>query len=159
MASETPPAAYSPKAKGDDEVLSNRTFTGRGEAQEAPEGEAPIAGHQGDPIPWETGEEGCAEFGPQPYLIPEADTALESGRQPSSAGGGAPVPPATSVQPEVPDTLSAALKSASIVEEHRDLMGGVIEKIQSAESGLNGACISLITGFEVCCEVSKSVVV
>ena len=68
-----------------------------------------------------------------------------------------PVPPATSVQPEVPDTLSAALKSTSIVDEHRALMGAVIEKIQSAESGLNGACISLITGFAVC--FSKSVMV
>ena len=76
--------------------------------------------------------------------------ASELGRQPPSAGGGAPVPPATSVQPEVPDTLLVVLKSASIVEEHRALMGAVIEKIQSAESGLNEACISLITGFEVC---------
>ena len=61
-----------------------------------------------------------------------------------------PVPPATSVQPEVSDALLVALKSASIVDEHRALMGAVIEKIQSAESGLNGACISLIKGFEVC---------
>jgi len=59
----------------------------------------------------------------------------------------------------VPDTLSAALKSASIIEGHRALMGAVLEKIQSAESGLNEACISLITGFEVCCEVSKGVIV
>ena len=50
-----------------------------------------------------------------------------------------------------------ALKSASIIDEHRALMGAVIEKIQSAESGLNGACISLIKGFEVC--FSKSVIV
>ena len=51
MASETPPAAYSPTVKGDDEVLSQRTFPGRGEDQEAPEGEAPVAEHQGEPIP------------------------------------------------------------------------------------------------------------
>ena len=57
---------------------------------------------------------------------------------------------ATSVHPGVPYTLLAALKGASIVDEHRALMGAVIEKIQSAESGLNEACISLITGFEVC---------
>ena len=72
---------------------------------------------------------------------------------------GALVPPETSAQPEVPDTLSAALKSTSIVEEHRALMGATIEKIQSTESGLTEACISLIMGFEVCCEVSKSVIV
>ena len=76
--------------------------------------------------------------------------APESGRQHPSAGGGAPVPPAISAQPEVPDTLSAVLKSASINEEHHALMGAVIEKIQSAASGLNEACISLITGFEAC---------
>ena len=61
-----------------------------------------------------------------------------------------PVPSANSVQPEVPDALLAALKSASIIDEHRALMGAVIEKIQSAESGLNESCISLIRGFEVC---------
>ena len=61
-----------------------------------------------------------------------------------------PVPLAISVQPEVPDTLSAAQKSASIVDEHRALMGAVIEKIQSTESGLDEPCISLIRGFEVC---------
>ena len=55
MASETPPATYSPKAKGDDEVLSQRTFLGRGEDQEAPEGEAPVAEHQGESHPLETG--------------------------------------------------------------------------------------------------------
>ena len=61
-----------------------------------------------------------------------------------------PVLPATSVQPEVLDSLLAALKGASIVDEYRALMGAVIEKIQSAESELNESCISLIRGFEVC---------
>ena len=98
----------------------------------------------------DTDGRGYLKFGPQPDTFLEIDTAPESDRQTPSAGGGAPVPPATSVQPEVPDTLSAALKSASIVEEHRALMGAVIEKIQFAESGMNEACISLITGFEVC---------
>ena len=59
-------------------------------------------------------------------------------------------PLATSVQPEVSDALLVALKSASIVDEHRALMGAVIEKIQSTGSGLNEACINLIRGFEVC---------
>ena len=60
-----------------------------------------------------------------------------------------PVPPATSVQPEVPDALLSALKSASIIDEHRALMGAVIKKIRSAESGLSEACTSLLTGSEV----------
>ena len=90
------------------------------------------------------------EFGPQPDAIPETNMVPESGRRSPSARGGVPVPPATSVQLEVLDTLLAALKSASIVDKHHALMGAVIEKIQSAESGLNEACISLIRGFEVC---------
>ena len=101
---------------------------------------------------------GYLKFGPQPDTVPKTNTAPESGMQPSSTEGGAPVPPATSVQPKVPDTLSAVLKNTSIIEEHRALMGAMIEKIRSAESGLTKACISLITGFEVCCEVLKSVI-
>ena len=42
-----------------------------------------------------------------------------------------------------------ALRSASVVDEHHVLMGAVIEKVQSAKSGLNEACGSLLTGFEV----------
>ena len=109
MASETPPAAYSPKAKGDDEVLSQRTFLGRGEAQEAPEGEALVTEHQGEPIPMETGDEGRTQFGPPLGMDPETHMALESDKKPPSREGGAPVPPATSVQPEAPDNLLEAL--------------------------------------------------
>ena len=63
--------------------------------------------------------------------------------------GGKPVPPATSVQAELLGGLSIALNSASIIDEHRALMGAMIEKIQSVESGLNESCLSLIKGFEV----------
>ena len=35
------------------------------------------------------------------------------------------------------------------MDEHRALMGVVIEKVQSAKSGLTEACSSLLTGFEV----------
>jgi hypothetical protein len=60
-----------------------------------------------------------------------------------------PVPPVTSVQPEAPNTLLDAPRSASIIEEHRALMGTVVEKIQSAKSELTEAYTSLLTGFEV----------
>ena len=60
-----------------------------------------------------------------------------------------PVPPVTSVQPEAPDNPLEALRGASIVDEHRVLMGTVIEKVQSAENGLNEACSNPLTGFEV----------
>ena len=35
------------------------------------------------------------------------------------------------------------------MDEHRVLMGAVIEKVQSAKSGLKEACNNLLTGFEV----------
>ena len=104
----------------------------------------------GEKIPMEVDGGSHLEFASESDAIPEANTAPESSRRPPSAGGGVPVPPAISVQPEVPDVLLATLKSASIVDEHRALMGAVIKEIKSAESGLNEAYISLIRGFEVC---------
>ena len=41
------------------------------------------------------------------------------------------------------------LQSASIMDEHRILMGVVVEKVQSSKSRLNEACGSLLTGFKV----------
>ena len=46
--------------------------------------------------------------------------------------------------------LMDALQSAPVLEEHCTLMGTVVEKVQSAKSGLNDAFTSLLTGFEVC---------
>ena len=48
-----------------------------------------------------------------------------------------------------PEELKILLGRASISEEHRALMGTVIERISSAESGLDEAVKSLLTGFEV----------
>ena len=50
---------------------------------------------------------------------------------------------------ELQKLMMEALRGASVVDEHRVLMGAVIKKIQSAKSGLNEACSSLLTGFEV----------
>ena len=153
MASMSPPTAYSLGAKDDTEVLSQRTAPSRGGAQdavqEAPQGETSAAGHTGEQIPMETGEEGRIQFGPQPNTIPGTSTALESGTHLPSKEGGAPIPPMAPVQPGAPDNLMEALRGASIVDEHRVLMGTVIEKVQSVKSGLNEACNNLLTGFEV----------
>ena len=46
--------------------------------------------------------------------------------------------------------MEEALQHASTMEEHRTLMGAVMEKFQSAKSGLNEVFSSLLTGFEVC---------
>ena len=48
-----------------------------------------------------------------------------------------------------PNTLTGLLESAALLEDHRTLMGTVLEKISSATSGLNGAFRSLLKGFEV----------
>ena len=153
MASESPPAAYSPTAKGHAKVLSRTIFPGQGEVQEAvrvaPEGETSVAEHLGEQVPMETGDGGRVPFSPQPDTVPETYAPPESGEQPPSREGGVPVLPATSVQPEAPDNLLEALRGASIVEEHRILMGTVIERVQSVKSVLTEACGSLLTGFEV----------
>ena len=47
------------------------------------------------------------------------------------------------------EELMILLGRASISEEHRTLMGTVIGRISSAESGLHEAVRSLLTGFEV----------
>ena len=47
------------------------------------------------------------------------------------------------------EELKDLLGRASISEDHRALMGAVIERISSAESGLHEAVRSLLTGFEV----------
>ena len=57
--------------------------------------------------------------------------------------------PVTSVHSEAPDNLLEALRTASIDEEHRTIMSAVIQKVQSAKSGLTEACTSLLIGFEV----------
>ena len=97
----------------------------------------------------ETGDGGHIQSSPQPNTIPETYTAPESGKQPPSQEGGAPIPPVTSVHPEAPDNLPKALRGASIVEEHRILMGTVVERVRFVKSGLTEACTSLLTGFEV----------
>ena len=48
-----------------------------------------------------------------------------------------------------PVELQDLLKRASMLEDHRTLMGDVIERISSAETGLYEAVGSLLTGFEV----------
>ena len=132
------PAASSPKAMDDTEVLSRR-IPGQVEVRETirvgPEGETSGAGHMGERIPMETGSGGHIQFIPQPDTVPEPPTAPESGKQPLSKEGGAPTPSMTSVHPEAPDNLLEALRGASIVEEHRILMGTVVERVWSVKSG------------------------
>ena len=75
-------------------------------------------------------------------------SVLDRGRQ-TPAKRSKPIEPASSVHQEAPDNLLEVLKGASIDEEHRAIISTVVQKVQSAKSGLNEACASLPTGFEV----------
>ena len=110
---------------------------------EAPQGDLPDSKPEGGKAP-----EG-SKSGPGPDTAPEPSAVPESNRQRLHKKG-KPAAPATSVHPEAPDNLLEALNGASIDEEHRTIMSAVIQKVQSAKSGLMEACTSLLTGFEVC---------
>ena len=56
---------------------------------------------------------------------------------------------------EAPDNLLEVLNGASSNEEHRTIMSAVIQKVQSAKSGLTEACASILTCFEVSKEYVK----
>jgi hypothetical protein len=45
--------------------------------------------------------------------------------------------------------MGEALSSASISEEHRTLMGTVLQSIRSVDTGLKAAFNGLLTGFQV----------
>ena len=86
--------------------------------------------------------EGFSESGrgEDSYVAPQGSPrpAFERGHRTSPALSGARS-----------EELKILLGRASISEEHRALMGSVIERISSAESGLHEAVRSLLTGFEV----------
>ena len=77
----------------------------------------------------ETDDGGPDQSGPQPDIIPKTHVAPESGEQPPSKEGGAPIPPVPPVHPGAPDNLMEALRGASVVDEHCVLMGAVIKKV------------------------------
>ena len=110
---------------------------------EAPQGDLPDSRRKGEKPPK------GSKSGPGPDTAPEPSMVPESGRRPPSKKG-KPTTPVTSVQPETPDNLLEVLNGASIDEEHRTVMSVVIQKVQSAKSGLTEAWASLLTCFEVC---------
>ena len=115
---------------------------------DAPQGDLPDSRPKGGKAP-----EG-SKSGPGP------DIALEPSRVPESdrrrlRKKGEPMTPATSVHPGAPDDLLEVLNDDSIDEEHRTIMSAVIQKVQSAKSGLTEACASLLTSFEVSKEYVK----
>ena len=142
MDSDPVPTATSPHLADDAELLSQEAPDQGWTILEAPRDDLPDSGSRGDGVPE------SSEFGPQPNTAPDPPTVPSSGGRSPSNGGETPVL-VTSVHPEAPDTMLEALHSASIEEEHRTIMSAVIQKVQSAKSGLTEACSSLLTGFLV----------
>ena len=117
-------------------------------ALETPQCEIPDVGHMGSKIPIDYADKSRSKLGSQPDTVPEPTKVSNLGRQPL-AKEGKTIVPMTSVTPEASDSLLEVLRGASMDEEHRTLMSAVIQKVQSAKSGLTEACTSLLTGFEV----------
>ena len=137
------PTASSPLPTDDAEVESQNGLNQEEVVLEAPQGDLPDSRTKGGKAP-----EG-SKSGPGPDTAPEPSTAAESDRRRLHKKG-KPATPATSVHPEAPDNFLEVLNGASIDEEHRTVMSAVLQKVQSAKSGLTEACTSLLTGFEVC---------
>ena len=146
MESETPSHASSPLRADDFEVSSQRISPDHqaawGTMKTTPEGGTSIIKGPGGAAPTGASNEGPKLSGLQPK------TTLGSSR--CTPLKGMHTPAAASRNPEVPDTLMSTLQSVSISEEHRTLMGTVVERVLSARSGLNEAFMGLLRGFEVC---------
>ena len=147
MNSDSLPTASSPRPTDDAEVLSQRELNQGETVPEVPQGDIPGAGRTRGKTPLGPNA-GGSKSSPQPNTAPEPPAVPDSIRQPL-AKGGKPSVPMASVHPEASDNLLEALRGASIDEEHRTIMSAVIEKVQSAKSGLTEACASLLIGFQV----------
>ena len=134
--------ASSPHPTDGAEVASQQVPSQEEVVLEAPQGNLPDSRRKGDRTPK------GSKSGLEPDTAPEPSVVLESCRRPLHKKGETATPVA-SIQQEAPDNLLEALNGASIDEEHRTVMSVVIQKVQSAKSGLTEACTSLLTGFEV----------
>jgi hypothetical protein len=136
------PPAVSPRTADDAEVASRQALGQEEEVPEEPQGNLPDSRSEGDKTPQ------GSKSGFKPDTAPESSTVPDRGRR-TPAKRSKPIETVSSVQPEAPDNLLEVLEGASIDEEHRTIMSTVIQKVQSAKSGLTEACASLLTGFEV----------
>ena len=129
MNSDSLPTTSTPFPTDNVEVLSQKAPSQGEVVLGAPRGDFPDPGYQGSEAPM------GFEFGPQPDTVPEPSMVRDSGRR-SPIKGAQPSVLVFPVQPEAPDNLLEALRCASIVDEHRILMGTVIERVQSVKNGL-----------------------
>ena len=145
MESETPPQASSPNRADDFEVSSRRISPDQQEVQRMikimTQGETSVAQGLGCAVPMGTNDKESGLSGLQP------DMTLGLRRHIPSKG--VHTPTAASQDLEAPDTLMGMLRYSSVSEEHRTLMGAVVERVLSVKSGLNEAFTGLLRGFEV----------
>ena len=97
-------------------------------------------GEAGDP------EVSSRRVSPNPAGVEGSHMSPQGSPRPAFDGGHRTSPAPSDARSE---ELMILLGRASISEEHRALMGTVIGRISSAESGLHEAVRSLLTGFEV----------
>ena len=136
------PPAVSPRTTDDTEVASRQTPGQEEVVLEEPQGNLPDSRSKGDKTPQGSKSGFVPDTAPESSIVPDRGRRTPSKRSKPSG-------PAASVQPEAPDNLLEVLEGASIDEEHRTIMSAVIQRVQSAKSGLTEACASLLTGFEV----------
>src|SRR3954467_15160549 len=134
------PPAVSPRKADDAEAVSRR-MEQEEVVLEEPQGNPQDPRSIGDKTPQ------GSQSGFEPDTVTDSTVRVHGGQTPSKRSN--PSEPATSVQPEAPDNLLEALEGATIDEEHRTVMSTVVQKVQSTKSGLNEACTSLLTGFQV----------
>ena len=144
------PMASSPRPMDDTEVLSQQVPSREEVVPEAPQGNLLDSRSKGDETPQGSKSGSRPDTAPEPSKVPESSGGPPSKRSKSTV-------PATPIHPEAPDNMLEALQGASIDKGHRTIMSAVIQKVQSAKSGLTEACTSLLTGFEVSKECSNNV--
>ena len=83
---------------------------------------------------------------PDPVRPEDNPIVTRSPQHPALEEGGQKSPTPSGMRSDV---LRDLLKRTTISEEHRALMGTMMERISSAESGLHDAFMCLLTGFEV----------
>ena len=142
MESETPPQASSPHGVDDVEVSSRRVSPDRGIIEPVPQGETFAAQSPKCVVRTRVNNKGSRLSGLQP------ETTLGSSKHTLSKGVHTSI--AASRNPDAPETLTDMVRYSSISDDHRTLMGKVVERIMSAKSGLNEAFMGLLRGFEVC---------
>ena len=132
-----PPAVF-PHTADDAEVASQRAPGQEEVVLEEPQGELLDSRSKGDKTPQGSKSGFVPDTAPESSIAPDHDRRIPSKRS-------KPSEPAASVQPEVPNNLLEVLDGASIDEEHRTIMSTVIQKVQSAKSGLTRSGTSCLS--------------